>query len=153
MNSVKKGETMVKNKIEATVVTSSGTKIRISGIKDEVKDILSVFSDKSKTPASTKKRDRERRPGSKTTKSRQSIKPALTELVESGFFKGKEKRIEDVVERLSHKGYNVKGRKVGALATALTFLCRDEDCDLERRPLDRDEKTGKENWAYYSKEK
>jgi hypothetical protein len=144
---------MGKNRIEATVETSSGTKIRISGIKDEVKEVLSIFSDRTKTPATTKKRDRAREGGSKTTKSRQSIKPALTELVESGFFKGKEKRIEDVVERLGHKGYNVKGRKVGALATALTFLCRDENCDLERRPLDGDEKTGKENWAYYSKEK
>jgi hypothetical protein len=142
-----------KNRIEATVETSSGTKIRISGIKDEVKEVLSIFTDKVKRRTSLNKRHGKNITESKTSKRKQPVKGVLTELVQSGFFKGKEKHIEDIVDKLSQRGHNIKGRKIGAVASALAFLCRDESCNLERRRLGKDEKTDKENWVYYSKEK
>ncbi len=63
-------------------------------------------------------------------------KELLRDLVKSGFFDNW-KSIEEVVTRLSQKGYNIEGKKVSLLSQLLTFLCQEDLIEREKNSDDK----------------
>lgn len=66
-------------------------------------------------------------------------KNMLKKLADENFFDSL-KSIEEVVEKLSQKGFSISGKKISLLSQLLTFLCQEEI--LER------EKNDKGRWSY-----
>lgn len=58
-------------------------------------------------------------------------KDLLKGLVTSGFF-DTWKSIDEVVTKLSQKGYSIEGKKVSLLSQLLTFLCQEEIIEREK---------------------
>lgn len=100
-----------------------------------------------KLPAKRKKKS------SNTQKKESVYGPILKSLLEEGFFDKEEKWIDDITKRLNEKGYNIHGRKVGAVAQALTYMCRDDTIPLERKPVPPDKRRGQEKWVFLRKTK
>lgn len=136
---------MDKTNVRAKVQTPTGMTVEITGSKDEVQGLLaSLTSGKQKrTRSQTKQRS------AKST-SRSEFKPIVSQLASEGFFKGKERTLSEITTKVNGKGFNVRGRRVGALATALTLACRDPEIGLQRRQLKKDERKSKEKWVYFA---
>jgi EAL domain-containing protein (putative c-di-GMP-specific phosphodiesterase class I) len=70
-------------------------------------------------------------------------KKILLELIEEGFF-DEWRAMNEIVKRLSQRGFTISGKKIGNLGQTLTRICRDKTIGLEREEVsDIDsEKTG-----------
>lgn len=71
-------------------------------------------------------------------------KEILAKLVKEEFFDNW-KTLEQVLKRLSQKGFTIKGRKVGLVAQLLTFLCQEDI--LERDEIKNSESSAAK-WRY-----
>lgn len=73
------------------------------------------------------------------------LKDILQDLLKKGYFKDARKT-SDVIEKLTHRGFTIKGKKMGLIGFMLTKMCQDTENNLERRPVKGG--IGKENWEY-----
>src|SRR5690348_331550 len=137
---------MEANIITAKVETASGTKIVVTGSKAEVTEILASIERKSVSARTPRSKTRHQSNGT-----RGKLMLILAELARDGYFEGAERTIQEVVERVNEKGYNVRGRMIGALAKNLTLACRDSEIGLQRRQLPKAERKAKEQWVFTKK--
>lgn len=61
-------------------------------------------------------------------------KNLIQELVEDGFFSDW-RTMNEILKKLSSRGFTVSGKKIGRLAQTLTQMCRDRGTGLERDEL------------------
>lgn len=135
---------MDKANVRAKVQTPTGMTVEITGSKDEVQGLLaSLISGKQKQARSQTKRR------SAKFANKREFKPILSQLASEGFFKGKERTLTEIITRVNARGFNVRGRRVGGLANALTLACRDPEIKLQRRKLKKAERKGKEKWVFF----
>jgi len=75
------------------------------------------------------------------------IKAILLDFLESGFF-SEWRTPSNVVKKLNQRGITLRGRKVGAVFTALTKMCQDPTTGLEREEIPKDERIGQEKYKF-----
>lgn len=81
-------------------------------------------------------------------KMRQSkIRAVLEDLLNSDFF-NKGKTTSEVINKLSQRGFTIKGKKVGMVARMLTQICQDADAGLERFEIPEREREKGEKWMF-----
>ena len=134
---------MEKPTVTAKIQTPTGLKIEVSGSKEEVQQLLETFST---APRLARKTTVPHTP----TASKGKWGSVVEELIADNFFSS-ERTLGDAVTRLNEKGYNVKGRAIGALARTLSLACRDSTTGLQRRHLSGGEQKGNEQWAFLRK--
>ena len=137
---------MEKPGITAKVHTPTGMTVQISGPKDEVREVLSSITSSRRVVRRSSKPNKETARNNDT-----KWKTLIADLAAEGFFRGQERRLDEIVSRMNEKGYNVRGRIVGALAAALTLACRDPKIGLQRRHLSKAEQKGKEKWTFFQR--
>jgi hypothetical protein len=137
---------METGKVTAKVQTPAGMRVEITGSKDEVRELLSTLAGtKPPSPHLRRKKSPSKVGGGS------DLKSVVLELVNEGFFTGTERTISEVVARVNERGFNIRGRKIGALARALTLACRDPNTRLQRRLLQKAERKGQEKWVFTTK--
>jgi len=75
-------------------------------------------------------------------------KKIILELLENGFF-NEWRTMNEIIKRLSQRGFTITGKKVGNVGQTLTRLCRDKKTGLERNNVPKqqiNEAGGK--WKY-----
>lgn len=75
-------------------------------------------------------------------------KNVIQELIEDGFFK-EWKTMNEILKKLSGRGFTISGRKAGNVGQTLTRICRDRSSGLERDeiPSNQIKETGGK-WRY-----
>ncbi len=75
-------------------------------------------------------------------------KSIIQELIEDGFF-NEWKTMNEILKKLSQRGFTVFGKKSGNVGQTLTRMCRDRSIGLERDdvPANQIEKAGGK-WKY-----
>ncbi len=76
------------------------------------------------------------------------IKEILSGFLNSGFFDGTGKTTLEVIRRLTQKGFTIKGKKIGAIATILTKMCQNPALYLEREEIAKEKRTKQERWIF-----
>jgi hypothetical protein len=79
--------------------------------------------------------------------SKKTIKEILIELLNSVFLDSW-KTSEDVVKKLSQRGFTIKGKKIGMVNRMLTQMCQDSSTGLEREEIPKEERQKWEKWRY-----
>jgi len=68
-------------------------------------------------------------------------------MLSEGFFKTS-KSIDEVIKRLSQKGFTIKGNKIGMVGRMLTQMCQNPSTGLEREEIPETERKGRDKWRY-----
>lgn len=75
------------------------------------------------------------------------IKIIIHDLLKSNFFKGGKTTL-DVIQKLTQRGFTVKGKKIGMVARMLTQMCQDSSTGLEREAIPIDKRVKGEKWLF-----
>lgn len=75
------------------------------------------------------------------------IKQILFELLKGDFF-NEGKTVLDIIKKLSQRGFTIKGKKVGMVATMLTQICQDSNNSLEREEVPQEKRIRQEKWMF-----
>lgn len=66
-------------------------------------------------------------------------KQIILELIEEDFF-SEWKTMNEIIKRLSQRGFTISGKKSGNLGQTLTRICRDKGIGLEREEVSDEER-------------
>ncbi len=75
------------------------------------------------------------------------IKTILNSMISEGFF-STPKDVNEVINRLSQRGFTINGPKVGLIGRMLTQICQDLSTGMEREEIPETERRGREGWKY-----
>jgi len=75
------------------------------------------------------------------------IKRIIYDLLKSDFF-DEGKTTIDVVQKLTQRGFTVKGKKIGMVARMLTQMCQDPASGIEREEIPEERRLRGEKWMF-----